>query len=266
MIPFHKLYQSLNLLNESGQEIPLHSACQYRSECWNDAFDRCPPEDQGWSSITRPWVGPRYEELRLVVVGENFNEYGGLEALVELTEEAKVLIAEGWRRVRFGNSFKNYAGSFLWHRIGCYATAFGEAFGIAKSNWDNNGYPEAKDAASAYDLITFVEHIKCSPRGHKSKPTSRMWENCGAHVLRKELLLLNPTHILVLGTSTNAWSLRQHVFDSDWCDKVQVGSVTHAKTLLDGNILMVWVVPHPTSYGGSAGAIIQDLRTALASS
>lgn len=260
---FIGLYTGLNLLNRRVQEVSLHQKCEHRQACWANAVDRFPPEDQGWSSITQPWVGHRYEELRLVVIGENFNECGGFDALVELTGKAKDLIADGWRRVRFGNSFKKYPGSLLWHRIGCYAAAFGEALGVDQPKWGNNGYPDSKDASSAYDLISFVEHIKCSPVGDKSKPTGKMWENCGAHILKKELQLLAPEHILILGTSNNAWAMREKVFDSGWHETTQTGTVTRAKCAIDGKPVTAWVVPHPTSRGDSAGSNIQNLRQAL---
>lgn len=67
--------------------------------------------------------------------------------------------------------------------------------------WGTDGYPEPKDVAAAFEWIAFTEHVKCAPRGGKSKPTVAMWERCGAHILREELLLLEPEHILVLGQS-----------------------------------------------------------------
>lgn len=91
--------------------------CFNREDCWKNAPDRVPPDDNDWSIVSQPWVGSRYEELRLVAIGENLNEYGGLNALVELIEEAKELILDGYRRVRFHAAFDQYAGSFLWHHV-----------------------------------------------------------------------------------------------------------------------------------------------------
>jgi len=260
---FTDLYRELGLYSENHHELPLHRVCSHAQSCWDHAKGRKPPEDKGWSSISRPWVGPKYNELRLVVIGENFNEYGGLDALVELSEEAKDLIAEGWRRIRFSNSFDEYPGSLLWHRIGCYAAAFGEACGAAQPQWDQDGYPKATDASLAYDLIAFVEHVKCSPVGDKSHPTGAMWEHCGSHILKRELQLLAPDHVLILGTSNNAWGMREKVYDSGWKKEVRFGSVTKAIGTIGGKSVTAWVVPHPTSRGDSAGENIKTLREAL---
>jgi hypothetical protein len=73
--------------------------------------------------------------------------------------------------VRFHAAFDEYAGSFLWHRLGCYSVAVGESLGAMTPKWGTDGYPEPKDVAAAFEWITFTEHVKCAPRGGKSKPT-----------------------------------------------------------------------------------------------
>jgi hypothetical protein len=258
---FIDLYERLNLISKTGEGFPLHRMCSNREECWKNALDRIPPDHNDWSQISKPWRGPRYEELRLVAIGENLNEYGGLNALAELTEEAKDLILDGYRRVRFHAAFDEYAGSFLWHRLGCYSAAIGESLGVMTPKWGTDGYPEPKDVAVAIDWIAFTEHVKCAPLG--GKPTPAMWEHCGTHILREELSLLEPKHILVLGQSNNAWFLSKHVFASNWKDEKKIGSVTMAKGELHGKPVVVWIVPHPQSYGGTAKSILDDLRKVL---
>ena len=257
---FIKLYQKLNLISKTGKGLPLHRVCSNREECWKNAVDRIPPDHDDWSHISQPWKGSRYEELRLVAIGENLNEYGGLNALAELTEEAKDLILKGFRRVRFHASFDEYPGSLLWHRLGCYSAVIGESLGVITPKWGRDDYPEPKDVAAAFEWIAFTEHVKCAPRGEKSKPTPAMWERCGVHILREELILLEPKHILVLGQSNNAWFLSERVFDSKWKEEKKIGSVTVAKSELGGKSANIWIVPHPQSYGGAAKSILVDLR------
>ena len=261
--PFLELYKKLRLISDDSLPLPIHQVCSHRERCWEGSNDRFPPDDEESSHISRPWVGPRYEELRLATIGVNLNGYGGLDALVDLTEEAKEKISDGWRKVRFGAEYKDYSGSFLWHRLGSYSTAFAEFFDLIKATWGDDGYPEVEDVSSAFDFIAFLEHIKCSPIGENSKPTAAMWENCGAHILRQELLLLKPAHILVLGTSDNSSNLHDMVFDSGWQDCVQIGEVLRAKGKIGGSPVTIWVVRHPTSYGGASNSIVQDLRKAL---
>ena len=56
-----------------------------------------------------------------------------------------------------------------------------------------------------------------------------MWERCGSHILKKELAILKPARLLILGTSDNAWYLSEHVLDSNLVDEIKHGSVTIAK-------------------------------------
>jgi hypothetical protein len=257
---FIQLYRNLNFISQEGRGLPIHRACANREACWEDAAGRFPQDNEEWSHISKPWIGPEYEKLRLAVIGINLNGYGGINALIELTEDAKDLIKEGWRRLRFGSSSDEYAGSFLWHRMGCYAVAIGEHYGAIKPTWGDDGYPIPGDVSRAFDLISFVEHIKCSPVGDLSKPTPAMWGFCGKYILRDELSLLQPTQLLVLGTSDNAWFLQERVLDSTLKDNMQFGSVTRGKGEINGSPVTVWTVPHPQSFGGISKSILDDLR------
>lgn len=260
---FIQLYCNLNLISQEGRGLPIHRACANREACWEGVSGRLPPDNEEWSHISQPWIGPEYEKLRLAVIGINLNGCGGINALISLTEEAKESIAAGWRRVRFGNTVEEYGGSFFWHRMGCYAVAIGEHYGAIRPMWDDDGYPIPGDVSRAFDLISFVEHIKCSPIGDLSKPTPAMWESCGKHILRDELSLLQPAHLLVLGISDNAWFLQERVLDSTLKDNMQFGSVTRGKGEINGSPVTVWTVPHPQSFGGISKSILDDLRNAL---
>jgi len=260
--PFIDLYRKLNLISNNGKDYPLHRVCSNRKECWKDTDNRFPPRKNDWNKISQPWKGAKYDELGLVAIGENLNEYGGRNALIELTDEAQELIQNGYRRIRFHATYDQYPGSFLWHRLGCYSVVIGESFGVMTPQWGADGYPYPEDVADAFNWIAFTEHVKCSPQGVMSKPTNAMWEHCGAHILREELKILKPKQILVLGQSNNAWFLFERVFDSKLKDEKKFGGVTLTKGDLHGKPVFVWVVPHPQSYGGAAKSILDDLKTA----
>jgi hypothetical protein len=53
------------------------------------------------------------------------------------------------------------------------------------------------------------------------------------------------------------------VFDSNWKNEMTAGAVTMAEGELAGKTVVIWVVPHPQSYGGAAKSILEDLRKAL---
>lgn len=257
---FDDLYKELSLISKNGLPLPIHRSCMHKAECWKGSHERYPPDTNEQSHISRPWVGPRFGDLRIVAIGENLNGYGGLNALVELAEEAKELIAQGRIRVRFHAAVDQYAGSFLWHRLGCYSAAVAEHFGSYRPHWGDAGYPTAEDVSKAYDFIAYLEHVKCSPIGQKSKPTSAMWEHCGVHILRRELELLRPSHLLVFGVSNNAWYMRERVLDSGFDTSACVGAVQRASGRIGGHPVSIWIVPHPQSYGGSSRQILDDLK------
>lgn len=261
---FDDLYRRLTFLSVAREPCALHRVCASRSACWQNAEGRYPPDGDSWSHIARPWVGAEYEKLRLLAVAENLNEYGGLEALCELAEESKDLLRKGFRRVRFHAAFSEYAGSFLWHRLASYSAAIAEAQGSLEVSWLADGYPSPQDAARAFDFIAFAEHVKCSPKGDKSAPTVAMWENCGRHVLREEILVLRPAVVLVLGRSNNNWYLRERVCDTGYQSRRKIGQVERARAQVGDVDFAVFIVPHPQAYGGSAASILADLKCALA--
>ena len=75
---FKNLYTKLGLINSNGVIITLHSDCPFSNKCWKDIQDRKPANDGFWT-ITRPWVGKNYNKLKLLVLGINMNEYGSYD-------------------------------------------------------------------------------------------------------------------------------------------------------------------------------------------
>jgi len=56
---FRKLYSSLGLISDDGKFKELHRSCLNSANCWKGAEGRYP---NGWSEISRPWVGKKYSE------------------------------------------------------------------------------------------------------------------------------------------------------------------------------------------------------------
>src|SRR5687767_2571447 len=94
---FEKLYESLGVADS------LHCECPHARECWvdehrprmNEAYDRSQP-----TFLPRPWIGPRYGDLRLLCVAINMNDWGGRTACEELVLAARREMAAGAVRVR----------------------------------------------------------------------------------------------------------------------------------------------------------------------
>lgn len=259
---FEAIYRDLGFNSTpSNDRLPLHECCKNRHECWKGADDRKPPNDEEWSKISRPWVGSKYSDLRLVAVGVNLNECGGFDALSMLLETAREeMVSTGRKRVRFDNS--NYRGSLLWHRLGCYAVVFAQAAGLITPSYANQ-FPVNRDVGQAFEYIAYTNHIKCSPKGNWSEPTKKMWENCGGHVLRKELLELEPERILILGTSDNFRYFIANVLDPDITKPLNKKSVRIVSGKLGKKPVRVFAVDHPASRLGARKSILEDLRESL---
>lgn len=266
---FRQLYAELGFVDGKGICLPLHSCCSHGKDCWSGPYEtmdrKLESQDAG---IARPWIGCHYLKLRLLVVGINLNECGGLEIINDLVNEARQHILQGRVKIRFNDSPKEYRGSLLWHRVGCYATAFREAKGIYNAGFDRDGYPPKEDVASAYDYIAYTNHVKCSPNSNNSVPSPGMWEHCGRHVLRKEMALLKPTDILLLGMSDNLTRFQMaDILDNPpvFGEEDKNSLVRRAKSSIGGIPVRVFVVPHPAARGvGMKGKeILSGLRELL---
>ena len=253
------LYKSLGLLEPTGDSLPLHECCELRRECWDGAEDRYPPSayNNGWPpGISRPWVGSRYKELRILAIAINMNGYGGLNAAVELVEGARKEMCEGTRKVFIDPPI--YTGTLLYHRLACYTTAIAEAKRLMKCAWCSDGSPAPDEVEPALDFVAYTNQVKCSPKGDLSQPTWGMWKNCGKHILSREMKLLTPEIILVLGTDSNATSFEgllksQPEYEAE-------GKCRSATVAFQGRLIRVFVVPHPGRPRGAACSIIGDFR------
>lgn len=247
------VYLRLGLLDAQGDSLPLHMSCLNAKACWQGIESRY-PADLARSGISRPWIGSKYEALRLVVIGINQNQWGGLTALEELVRGA---------RGQFDIPRRHASGSSLWHRVACYSAAFCEAAGVLNLSWGSDGFPALADVGQAFEFIAYTNQIKCSPAGDRGKPSKAMWNQCGRHVLKDELNALKPQTLLVLGKGDNTNCLNQSVLNNSLRLESR-GRVQEGVAVVAGHDLAVYVVPHPTAFGGLSGHIMQDLRGALA--
>ncbi len=254
---FKKTYSDLNLAGENGEWLPLHNSCPFCDSCWKHIQSR-KPANNGFYTITRPWVGENYNNLKLLVIAINMNEYGGYEGAIKLMNTAKAEIDRGKIKMFVK---KSYPGTFLFHRMGCYATAFVEKENLIMPTWKGH-CPLPKDIVSSLDYISYTNHIKCSPIGEKSQPSVQMWRNCGKFILKKEIEILQPNKILILGNSDNYVYLKQNVFD-EMTSLAFKGKIGICNGLFKNREIEITVVPHPASRGGNELKIIDDLRNVL---
>lgn len=264
---WNELYGELRM-GEPGHWDPLPRVCGSRDTCWADAADRQPPDNCASARIARPWVGPRYEQLGLLVVGINMNEAGGYGAMVHHVECAQKDLAKGTRRLRFGHPARGkngYAGTLVFHRVGAYASYFAARAGLAPLECTPDGFPAATHVARSFDLIAMTNQVKCSPKNELSKPTEGMWRECGRMVLARELRVLRPRLVLVLGTE-NRDHLGANCFDSAVTSWKPSGKLlTEARATVDGRPVRIVAAPHPHRRGYDVLQALRDLDGALQS-
>ncbi|MBK6846306.1 MAG: hypothetical protein IPG96_01715 [Proteobacteria bacterium] len=199
------------------------------------------------------------------------NEHGGYDAMVGMVERAQKDLETGTRRLRFQEppSKKrqkgDYAGTLLFHRVGAYAAYFAARAELAPLELRPDGFPIAKLVARSFDLIAMTNQVKCSPQRELSKPTEGMWRHCGQMVLRRELRVLRPRQILVLGTE-NRDHLGALCFDSEvtsWKPSGRLLTEAHAR--LDGQPVRVIAAPHPHRRGYDVMQALSELDGVLSS-
>ena len=243
------LYRAKGVVSLDGNALPLHAHCSNAIGCWRGCERRIPSGAQ--SQLSLPWIGPRYCQARLLAIGENLYEAGGLHKLEELVRAARQELSEVTRmRVRFGSQWKTYRGSLVWHHVGAYAATILRSRGVepfASMSWKpGEGVPRTATIA-AYDFIAYTNHVKCSPNGDFSRPSQVMWDTCGRHFLRNELEILEPDMVLVLGSANNGWRVREQALGYESRLRCVGRHVRQDKLWHDGRAIEMVTVPHPSA-------------------
>lgn len=246
------LFAELGLIDESGTARPAYQYCAHAGRCWAGMEDRTAPQNHPqWAYPSYPYIGRLYaaKMSRILVLGINTNEGGGLNYNSEIVKDARYWLGEEKQvRVTFGYKFNDgrpYRGSYLWHRMACYARAARKALDCNDdlfSYKDNN-----EDIQSEYEHFAFMNHVKCSPTGERSKPSRAMWENCGKHILERELEILNPDVVIVLGISDNLYYLEHNVLAGSFKPLGKYGDAQIFSAPLGHKKIGIVVVPHPAS-------------------
>jgi hypothetical protein len=227
-----------NHLLINGEDVLLHENCKFKDDCWKKQAIQEHASD--WNRIAFPYIGDEYDGF--ICIGINLNECGGKNALSELINGndkhlgVKKYLEKRCKRIKFNHS--PYPGTILWHRIGVYANII----------LNNEITPDhGKNLSDIYNKIAFLEAIKCSPKNNRSEPEGKMPENCPGHIMKKEIELLKPKIMLLLG-STASPSIR----DAFGCNNLKnKGDVAYYEIKVDGNVVKVFRIIHPTARRGN---------------
>jgi hypothetical protein len=162
-----------------------------------------------------PWVGDRYKDTGLLVLGFNMNNAGGWDILH--SDEVGVPAARGEllvrRKIRLvapysayrGTLFDNYMLPCVWaallkiapQALTCEmrSATLNTIAKAARSVSDTN----RKALTDMYDYHAFTQLVKCGLKSEWGSPTSTMSNTCPSHVLARELDILIPPLRFILG-------------------------------------------------------------------
>ncbi|MFB3893672.1 MAG: hypothetical protein ACE15C_16790 [Phycisphaerae bacterium] len=247
------------------EALPLHKTCPRCKDCWgaqevvqSACFDK-------WNRISLPYVGPGFAATpkRLLIAGQNLNGDGGLLEVQGLAVHALCLLSRGVKKIRFGNPASVYRGSLFWHRMATYSAI------VLRSDWEitgnsvtiggNNIADNAAILAEAMESIAFLNMIKCSPPDERSKPFQEMWNWCPRTFAYKEIEILDPGTLIVLGKDAiyplkNSTKIQTTEVDTTGAGKVSLHLVHFSQRRIPA-----FNIVHPTAPGGSDGKLISYL-------
>lgn len=240
---FTQLYVSLGFASDADR---LRHSCENAPQCWQGI------EEENKSVISQPWVGPKYDDLRLLAIGINFN--GG-----EQSDLATSYVRGARNEIEKGNklvfSTEEYRGTPFFYLLGVYAALFAKKAGLLTYEVDAYGHLDAHAVSAGFDFIGFANHIKCSPELNNGEPRPTMWRRCGKRVLLHEIEIFAPRTILILGID-NFRSFARNVVPITEPDVIRIEAnrthVIRASAVIAGEDVNVYGVLHPRA--GSAYA------------
>jgi len=218
--------------------------------------DSCPQSLACWHKLTEvqkidlgsyfypPYIGQKYDDLRLLFLGLNMNGINQKDGAAYLAGLAIKEIAAGNKRT-FKKSY--YQGSLLWHRILTYAVFFLRETGILTKP-DTFKYPSIEEMLMAYDYLAMTNIVKCCPNTKKSEPTADMLHKCPSLFLKNEVEILNPKHIVCFGNS--AFNGLKKLFPLKKTENS--GKASLYTTQINGEDTYIFTLPHPGCAKGSA--------------
>jgi Uracil DNA glycosylase superfamily len=179
------LYRQKGLLPDDLDEA-LFCCCPHRDECWQHARDA---NDQRNSGISLPWIGKEYFDSGVVILGINFDNFGGLAGHYHVCED-HIRQMEAGKRGKDGRPFARGAMQYL--RI-VLASLNGDALPTDSVDVRN------EELAGLWEHCSYLQRIKCAPGSEKSKPTEAMIWECPPFLALPELEILEPRVVLHLG-------------------------------------------------------------------
>ena len=227
---------SMNVLPDGRNEM-LWSCCANAPQCWNGLEDKHDPCGER-GGITLPWVGPRYPESRVALMGLNLVRSGGLLDEINITRDTI-------------NAFNNDE-RIVWEGSGPFQYRSSAMLSAVLAALDGKEIPD-EPAESTVDLVepllrtARIQAIKCSPWGEgASPPSAAMKRLCAPNLLPTEIDILKPK-ILVVAHSEARGRLWYLAGKPEWDDR---DHFTVGKATVNGHEFTILGVIHPSDRGG----------------
>ncbi len=215
---FRNLYRQRKIF-KYNDPLALHLTCERKNLCWCENGIKRTPHGT-YQSITRPYVGKYYEQTRVLVLGENHRdntEYHSAGYLKYFSSQIKGIRNKGFYAEEYWIGMtsmfiqqtqdkklkKRWGGTAVFTGLLTYCVKLVGTLGLVKVITGN--ISTSDEQCKIGDYIAWTQSVKCNPeetgdkKTKRNTPTKGMWNNCPEHILLKELDILKPKYILVLG-------------------------------------------------------------------
>jgi len=183
-------YRDLGLLDAQGETVRLSACCPRQSVCWAADRRERAPGDPSLDAVALPWIGADYADDRILVVGTNFNSWGGLGSHWD-TCRSHI------DAMRAGGPGKN-GGLYSARAMSAVRAVRDGRAGHLVEGWQP---PPNADLADEWQSVAYLQGVKCAPTTVRSKPFDDMYVECPSLTLMTELRILRPSVVIVFGRS-----------------------------------------------------------------
>lgn len=223
------LYSDRGVL-EGGEDVSLRKHCGRCDACWSS---NAVPAHADRAGISMPWIGARYDELRIVVIGMNLHDWGGLDAHLTICRDHIRSLNEG----KQGKANHAFATGAMTYVDTIARSMAGEPLRPGEE------IPHGDRLAARWDQVAFLEAVKCSPSRTGSTPYDGMFSECPTMFLRAELTILKPKAVVVLGRSKVRDPVRE-LLNVEWGESP--GSLERDFFELNSDMVELFCLNHPS--------------------
>lgn len=246
-------YRDLGLVDrDTGIPRVLSRECARCGTCWRSGTSERPATE--YDAVALPWIGEHYDTERILVVGMNFDKYGGLLGHWEICGGHVGEMREGRR----GHNGHPYAA----RSMSAVRAVRDSRTGDLAPGWEP---PPNRDLAEEWSAVAYLQAIKCAPWRARSTPCAAMFRECPELLLMEELKILRPRFILLMGRSKLRDPVRTLLLSrADLVYGCSAGSMERDRLTLFGEYAEIVCLNHPSSWQHNWDASLEQLVASLA--